>query len=458
MGTTVRSKSVGVLVAALAVAATTIVIYPLRKHVPAVSTGPLYLLAVLLVSSYWGLWLGVLTSVASAAAFNFFHIPPTGRFTISDPQNWVALSVYFVAAVVVSTLADAARARAIEAERRRAEADLSAELARLILGGREADEAFPEAGERIAKAAGVERAELRLGWVDGDEQRLAIPLVSANDRVGTLLVPRSTPPAEVEELEQRIAPALSALVSAALRRQRLEEQVVETKALRRSDVMKTALLRAVSHDLRSPLTAIRTAAAGVGSKTITDEERAEIAAVIAGESDRLSRLIENLLDLSRLEAGTLEPRSDWYSLEEVVDAASQGIDAPLDVQVEPDLPLLQGDSAQVERALGNLLENAARYSDGRPVAVRAAAAGRRLLLRVSDSGPGIPKEEMLHIFEPFYRMEGAPPGGSGLGLAIARGFVEANGGRLRVQSLPGQGATFVIDFPMPDQRPAPAEA
>src|SRR5215475_660367 len=106
MGTTVRSKSFGVLVAALAVAATTIVIYPLRKHVPAVSTGPLYLLAVLLVSSYWGLWLGVLTSVASAAAFNFFHIPPTGRFTISDPQNWLALSVYFVAAVVVSTFAD----------------------------------------------------------------------------------------------------------------------------------------------------------------------------------------------------------------------------------------------------------------------------------------------------------------------------------------------------------------
>jgi len=247
-------------------------------------------------------------------------------------------------------------------------------------------------------------------------------------------------------------------VSAALRRQRLEEQVVETKALRRSDVMKTALLRAVSHDLRSPLTAIRTAAAGVGSTTITDEERAEIAAVIADESDRLSRLIENLLDLSRLEAGTLEPRNDWYSLEEVVDAAAQGIQAPLDVQVEPDLPLLQGDSAQVERALGNLLENAARYSDGRPVAVRVSSAGRRILLRVSDSGPGIPQEEMLHIFEPFYRMEGAPSGGSGLGLAIARGFVEANGGRLRVQSLPGQGATFTIDFPAPDPRPTPAEA
>ncbi|HEY2601174.1 MAG TPA: ATP-binding protein [Thermoleophilaceae bacterium] len=458
MGTKLRSKQFGVLVAALAVAATTIVIYPLRKHVPAVSTGPLYLLGVLLVSSYWGLGLGVVTAVASATAFNFFHLPPTGRFTISNPQNWLALGVYFAAAVVVSTLADAARARAIEAERGRREADLAAELARVILGGSDPAEALPDAGRRIADLVGLEWAQLELGWVDGDEQRTAIALVSAGDRVGTLLVPRSTAPDVADEIERRIAPSLSALVSAALRRERLEAQLVETKALRRSDVMKTALLRAVSHDLRSPLTAIRTAAAGVGSTTVSDEERAEMAAVIAGESDRLSRLIENLLDLSRLEAGTLEPRRDWYSLEEVVESAAEGIRAPLDVQVEPELPLLQGDSTQLERALGNLLENAARYSDGSPVAVRVSSVGRRIFIRVSDSGPGIPKEELGHIFEPFYRMEGAPSGGSGLGLAIARGFVEANGGRLRAQSLPGQGATFVIDLPLPEQAPAPTEA
>ena len=444
-----RSKLIGLAVAGVAVAVTTLVIFPLRKHVPAVSTGPLYLLGVLLVSSYWGLWLGVLTALASAAAFNFFHIPPTGRFTISDPQNWVALGVYFAAAVVVSTLADAARARAIEAERRRGEADLSAQLARLILGGREAAEAFPEAERRIAQAVGLEHAELKLGWIDGDQERIAIPLVSEGDRVGTLLVPRSTPPAEVDEVERGVVPSLSALVGAALRRQRLESEVVETKALRRSDVMKTALLRAVSHDLRSPLTAIRTAAAGLASRTVSEEERAELAMVIAGESDRLSRLIENLLDLSRLEAGTLEPRRDWYSLEEVVEAASDGFEGPLDVRVEPGLPLVEGDSAQVERAVGNLLENAARYSNGEPVSVRVSSAGGRILLRVSDSGPGIPKDQLAHIFEPFYRVQSAAGGGSGLGLAIAKGFIEVNGGRLRAQSLPGQGATFVIEFPLP---------
>jgi two-component system sensor histidine kinase KdpD len=365
--------------------------------------------------------------------------------------------VYFAAAVVVSTLADAARARALEAERRRREADLSADLARLILGGGDAAEALPAAGERIAQATGIESVEPSLGWTDGDAEHVAVPLVNAGDRVGTLLVPRSAPREAIDELSERIAPPLSALVAAALRRQRLEAQLVETKALRRSDVMKTALLRAVSHDLRSPLTAIRTAAAGVGSKTVSEEERGELAAVIASESDRLARLIENLLDLSRLEAGTLEPRRDWYSLEEVVDAAAEGFEGELDVQMEPELPLLQGDSAQLERALGNLLENASRYSDGRPVSVRVMSAGRRILLRVSDSGPGIPKDQLTNIFEPFYRMEGTPGGGSGLGLAIAKGFVEANGGRLRAQSLPGQGATFVIDLPLPESLPAPTE-
>ncbi len=458
MASRVRSKRSGVLLAALAVTATTLVIYPLRQHVPAVSTGVLYLLPVLLVSTYWGLWLGVLTSVGSAAAFNFFHIRPTGRFTIADAQNWVALGVFFAVAVVVSTLADSARARALEAERRRVEADLAADLARIILGAQDTGEALPDAGARIAAASGLASAELELGWVDGDEQRIAIPLVSAGERVGTLLVPRATPADDLRELESRIAPALSALMSAAERRRRLEEQLVETRALRRSDVIKTALLRAVSHDLRSPLTAIRTAAAGVASTTVSESERAELAAAIADESDRLARLIDKLLDLSRLEAGTLEPRREWYSLEEVVEAAAQGVSAPLDVELEPELPLLQGDSALVERALGNLLENAARHSGDQPVSVRVTSVGKRIFVRVSDRGPGIPEEQLGHIFEPFYRLEGSPGSGSGLGLAIAKGFVEANGGKLRAQSLPGQGSTFTIEFAAPEQATTASEA
>jgi len=359
---------------------------------------------------------------------------------------------------VVSTLADAARVRAVEAERRQREADLAADLARIVLGAADAAEALPEAGARIAAAGGLEWAEIHVGWVDGDVDRTALALVSRGERVGTLLVPRGTPEAELGEIERRVAPPLTALLSAALRRQQLEAQLVETKALRRSDVMKTALIRAVSHDLRSPLTAIRTAAAGVASATVSEEERAEMASVIAGEAERLSRLIENLLDFSRLESGTLEPRRDWYSLDEVVDTAADGVHAPLDLQLDPDLPLLQGDSAQVERAVGNLLENAVRHSAGSPVSVRVSAAGGRMFIRVIDRGPGIAKSELRRVFEPFYRVEGETSGGSGLGLAIAKGFVEANGGRVRAQSLPGQGATFVVEFPLPEAAPEPAQA
>ena len=420
----------------------------------------MYTLGVLLVSSYWGIGLGLFTSVASATAFNFFHIPPTGHFTIADPQNLVALGVYFVAAVVASTPpAHAARVRTLEAEDRRREADLAADLARLILGSSDSTESLVPAARRIAETVGIDSAAIELSWEGSDDRRIAIPLVDSGARVGTLLVPRDLTGAQRERLERRVVPPLTALVAAALRRAQLEDQVVETKALRRSDELKTALLRTVSHDLRSPLTAIRTAALGVGSPTLDQRDREEISAVIASESERLSRLVENLLDLSRLEAGTAEPHRDWCSIEEVVRAAVDGIGDPearFDVALDPELPLIQADAAQLERALANLLENAVRHSNGEPVAVRAHTQGRRLLVRVTDRGPGIAKADLRRIFEPFYRADGEQGEGSGLGLPIAKGFVEANGGRLRAQSLPDQGAAFLLDLPLPETVPGHA--
>jgi two-component system sensor histidine kinase KdpD len=462
MQTEPRSKSLGLLAAVLSVAAITGVIFPLRHAVPAVSTGVLYLLGVLLVSSYWGLALGLITSLASATAFNFFHIPPYGHFTISNPQNWVALGVFFAAAVVASTLAHAARVRTLEAEERGREADLAADLARLILGSSDSAEGLPRAAGRIADTVGLESAAIELNWEGSDERRVAIPLVDDGARVGTLLVPRGLTTAQRARLDERVVPPLTAVVAAALRRAQLEDQVVETRALRRSDELKTALLRMVSHDLRSPLTAIRTAALGVGSPTLAQPDREEIAAVIADESERLSRLVDNLLDLSRLEAGTAEPNRDWCSIDEVVRSAASGIADPaaqLDIALDADLPLLQADSGQLERALVNVLENAVRHSSGQPVSVRAHASARRVIVRVTDRGPGIAKADLQRIFDPFYRADGEPGKGSGLGLAIARGFVEANGGRLRAQSLPDQGAAFLFDLPLPENVPAhPIEA
>ena len=456
-----RSVASGLVAAVVAVAVITIANYGLRELVPVVSTGVVYMLAVLLVSSWWGLWLGLFTGFLSAAAFNFFHIPPTGRFSIAEGENWVALAVFLVSAAVVSTLADAARTRAEEAERRSREADLAAEMARLLLSGDAVEESLRAAAQRIARTFELGSVAIELRWVDSDARRRALPLIVEGNRIGTVLVPAGTSRATLDALQDRVVPGLETLVAAVRRRDELEAQVIETKALRRSNVVKTAILRAVSHDLRSPLTAITTAAGGLTSDTLSDESRTELASVITDESARLARLVDNLLDLSQIEAGGLQPRQGWTALDEVVRAAIDAVPSPpagFDVQLDPDLPPVNADAAQLERAIANVLENETRYDGGEPVSVRARAAGRQLILRISDRGPGIARENLERIFEPFHRAPGERGAGSGLGLAIARGFLEANGGRIRAESLPGQGTSFVIQLPIPVERTRAAPA
>ena len=451
-----RNIASGVLAAVLSVAAVTIAIYGLRELVPAVSTGVVYMLAVLLVSGGWGLWMGLLTSLLSAAAFNFFHLPPTGQFDIASGENWVALAVFLVVAAVTSTLAGAVRTRASQAERDRAEADLTAEMARLLLSGESLSGSLHTVGQRIAQTFDLRSVAVEPSWVGADARRRALPLVVGGSRVGTVLVPADTDSAVLGTLEDRVVPALETLLAAARRRDELEAQGIETKALRRANVVKTTLLRSVSHDLRSPLTAIATAAGGLESETISDEQRRELASVITEETARLERLIRNLLDLSRLQAGGAEPRTDWASLEELVAVAVASADAPpgtFDLDIDADLPLLRVDAAQLERALANVLENSAHFAGDQPVTVRGRATGPNVLLRISDRGPGVPRADLERIFEPFYRLDDGDSG-SGLGLAIARGFLEANGGRIRAESLPGQGTSFVIQLPVPVDAPA----
>jgi two-component system sensor histidine kinase KdpD len=445
-----RSTALGVVVAAGSLLLTTLLLYPLSDVAEPVSLGVLYLLAVLLVSTFWGLRLGLATSVAAALVFNFFHIPPTGRFTIADAENWVALLVFLVAAVVASSLSELARQRADEAEQRRREADLAAELARLLLGSPEPRSVLAPAAKRIADALQIDSAAVVLERVEGDERRAAVPL----GQIGTLLVP--APAAEVAR--ERVAPALEALLWAALERERLTAEVVETSALRRSDEIKTAVLRSVSHDLRSPLTAITAAGEALASPSLPTDDRLALTDAIAHESRRLSRLVDQLIDLARLEAGAAEPREDWCSLDEVIRAAVEDTGAPdrVRLSIAADLPLLRADSGQLRRALANLMENALRYGDHEPVSVRARVSGGRILMRVVDQGPGIPLAEQERIFAPFYRGPDAPGQGSGLGLAIVRGLVEANGGHVHVESLPGQGTSFVVDLPLPAAVEAPA--
>ncbi len=351
-----------------AVAASTLVVYLLKPVSPVVSLGVVYLPAILLVSIVWGLRLGLLASLASVIAFNFFHIPPLHHFTIGSDQNWVALGVFAIVAVASSALAGLARAQAVEAERRREQADR----------------------------------------------------------------------------------ALAELAALSRERDRMQAEMVEAEALRRSDELKTALLRSISHDLRTPLTSIIAGGAALGSTTLTEEERAELSEAIVGEGGRLSRLVENLLDMSRLEAGKAEPHREQTDLAEVLDVARDAVARPelVRLAVDRDLPSVDADAAQLERAFANLIENAIRHGGGRPVLVRSQIVGERIAIRVVDQGPGIPEGERERIFEPFQRGDAnGAGGGSGLGLAIAKGFVEANGGEIAVESVTGQGSSFVVGLP-----------
>jgi len=453
------SRRTGAIVAVGAVVLCTLIVYPLKHVAPVVSLSVVYLPTVLVVSVTWGAWLGVASAVLSAAAFNFFHLPPVGQFTIRDSSNWVALVAFLLVAVLASSVAEVTRARARDANARRREADLAAEMARLLLRGDNLAEALPTAAARLAQALELSSAAIEMDALEGDERSIAFPLREGSSRLGTLLVGADTSEASLRRLQERVVPALESLLSAALEREGLLGGVVETAALRRADTVKTALLRAVSHDLRSPLTAISAAGEAVGSPSLSPQERADMAAVIQEETRRLSRLVDNLLDLSRLEAGSAEPRREWTSVEEVLGSAVEELAGGAEdfaLSIDRDLPPVRADSAQLERAFVNVLENARRHSGGHPVSVRARAVrplageGGRLIVRVVDRGPGIPPAQLERVFEPFYRAGTAHTGhrGSGLGLAIARGFTEANGGTLHVESLPKQGATFVFELPL----------
>jgi two-component system, OmpR family, sensor histidine kinase KdpD len=370
IGTETPSAWLGLLAAVGAVAVATGLVYPLKEVAPAVSLGVVYIPGVLLISAVWGWRLGLLTAVFSALAFNFFHLPPLGRLDVRADHDLVALVVFGIVAVAGAALAELARARTAEAERRREEADRAV--------------------------------------------------------------------AELEEMARE--------------RDRMQAEAIEAEALRRSDELKTSLLRSVSHDLRTPLTSIIAAGAALDSPSITPAERSELSEAVVEQGQRLSRLVENLIDVSRLESGKAEPRREAVDLIGLLEAARHSLGDEGEVvrlALDQDLPALSADPAQLERAFANLLDNAVVHGAGQPVLVRSRLVGPRLVVRVVDRGPGIPEPDRERIFEPFYRGDNGAGAGSGLGLAIARGFIEANGGEVEVESLPGQGSSFVVSFEAP---------
>jgi two-component system sensor histidine kinase KdpD len=434
---------------AAAVVLVTAAIFLLRESVPVLSLGSLYVLAVLPVAILWGRFWAVLVAIASMLAFNFFFLEPVHTFRLSDRSNWLALAVYLATAIAVSELAARARQRAAEAEQREQEEALLGELSVALLQGESLVDELPRIGSATGSVLGVEGARIQLG----DEAGPGIELLAGPRLIGRLALPHAERPNP--SAVRRFLPALASLLAVGLDREELERQALAAEGLRTSDAVKTAILRAVSHDLRSPLTAIRVAAESLTSPSLqlsADDRRRQLE-TLRVETRRLDRLVTNLLDFSRLEAGAARPRTELVAVDELIGQALAGVDAdavPVEVKLPREIPFVEVDSAQVERALVNLLANAQRFAPrGTPVTITVSAADEEVVLRIANNGPAIRPDDLDHVFEPFVRLAGDDDReGSGLGLAIARSFAEANGGRVWAESPPGGGAAFGLAFPM----------
>ncbi|MDX2294570.1 MULTISPECIES: sensor histidine kinase KdpD [Streptomyces] len=402
---------------------------------------------------------GFLPALASAAAgsllLNWFFTPPIHRITIADPLNIVAIAVFFGVAMAVASVVDLAARRTQQAARLRAESEVLSYLAGSVLRGETSLDALLERVRETFSMESVtllERADGAEPWVQAaavgphpaarpEDADVDMPV---GDHLALALSGRVLP-AE----DRRVLGAFAAQAAVVLDRQRLVGEAEEARKLAEGNKIRTSLLAAVSHDLRTPLAGIKASVSSLRSDDVewSEEDRAELLEGIEAGADRLDHLVGNLLDMSRLQTGTVTPLIRAVDLDEVVPMALGGVpDGSAEADIPETLPMVEVDKGLLERAVANIVENAVKYSpDGVPVAVAASALGDRVELRVVDRGPGVPDDSKDGIFEPFQRFGDAPRGsGVGLGLAVARGFVEAMGGTLSAEDTPGGGLTMVL--------------
>jgi len=428
-----------------------------RGHLALVDDVLLYLVAVLLVTMIGGFWPAVLAAVAAALLLNWFFTPPVHTWTIEAPQNILALLLFVTSAVTVSSVVHLAARRHALATDRSLEAGTLLELAQTVLGGEDTPQAVLA---HLAKSLQV-NAELqehigaqwiRIAGVTGP----GTPhLVAA----GTYL--RLAVYGDTTDLSPRLLDGFAAQAASACERQRLRIQAGQAEALAEGNRMRTALLTAVSHDLRTPLAAVKAAVSTLRQTDVawTPENQADLLATIEEGADRLDTLIANLLDMSRLHTGALQPFLRPTALDEVAPLLVAGLEGGERLQFEiPDaLPLLATDPGLLERALANLAANALRYSPpDRPPTLVATADRDLVMMRIVDHGPGISPAERIDAFEPFQQLGDQRTGtGVGLGLAVAKGFIEALGGRITAESTPGGGLTMCVDLPTAPPEPHP---
>ncbi|MFD6887460.1 ATP-binding protein [Streptomyces sp. NPDC059957] len=413
---------------------------------------------------------GLLPALASAAfgslLLNYYFTPPLHEFTISDPKNIVAIAIFVGVAVSVASVVDLAARRTHQAARLRAESEILSFLAGSILRGETALDALLD---RVRETFAMESVALLERGTEVDPWTCAgstgrNPVTRPEDAdvdmpIGenmALALTGRVLPAE----DRRVLGAFAAQAAVVLDRQRLVDDAEEARRLIEGNQIRTALLAAVSHDLRTPLAGIKVSVTSLRSTDVdwSEEDRADLLEGIEDGADRLDHLIGNLLDMSRLQTGTVVPIIRETDLDEVVPMALAGVpDDSVALDIPETLPMVAVDRGLLERAVANLVENAVKYNPaGETVLVSASTLGARIEVRVVDRGPGVPDEAKDRIFEPFQRYGDAPAGaGVGLGLAVARGFLEAMDGTLTAEDTPGGGLTMVITLPLKDGAPQP---
>ena len=449
-GLSPRRQIAGTVLAVAGLPLLTLLLNALQPHLNLSDDLLIYLVAVVAVTVVGGFWPAVVAAVGACLLLNWFFTAPLHTFTIAEPRNLLALVLFVTVAVAVSSVVHLAARREADAARSSKETESLLGLAQTVLGG--ADTPGDVLDHLTASHGGHAELLERVGgrWVK---------LTSSGDLDPTLSTLRfEVRPDLALEVSGQAASATTSLLAgytaqavAALDRARLRTQAAQAEALAEGDRMRTALLRAVSHDLRTPLASIK---ASVSSLRQTDvhwsaEDEAELLANIEQNADRLDALVGNLLDMGRLQAGSLEPFLRATAVDEVAPVALRGLDDAdlLLIVVPDDLPLVRADPGLLERVLANLFSNALRHSpsDLRPM-LRAKEEGDRVVLDVVDHGSGVPAGFKERIFEPFARLDERSPG-VGLGLAVAKGFAEAMGGTIAAIDTPGGGLTIRVTLP-----------
>lgn len=486
------ARELGIAIAGLTVLALLIVALRAVQDFPNPAIAALLLLLVILITATAvRVQTAVAVCVVATAAFNFFLLPPFHTFTLADPQNWVALFVFLVVAIIASQLSTAVRARAHEAIARRNELARLFDLSRDVLVMSDSREAMSSLARSVARRFDLEYVAITMprpdDWdvfeagsqtlqldkaqlpeafasaqhglefdayartyaghrslaVDGRPVRL-VPLRVGAKPIGLLA-------ASGRPIESGTLDALAGVVAIAIERAALLEERKEAELTRRSEELKTALLASLGHDLRTPLTAIRVAASNIKTPSLTADDRVEQSDLILGEAERLTRLFQNILDMARIDAGAIETEARWTHPSEIVAAARDHTQHALqqhrvEVFTDPDLPV-RLDPRLTSIAVAHLLENASKYAPrGSTIELRTRVTDEALLIEVRDYGPGIAPADLPHVFDRFYR--GAPAkariSGTGMGLWIARGLLSAQQGRIWAENCVDGGARFTI--------------